>query len=75
MSPSVMTLPARNFKFLTEGSLERTRNYRLCEKKRRVEIGAVPPGVPFPDPADQTGCAILRDRLSDKVIYVFAHGR
>jgi hypothetical protein len=32
-----MTLPARNFKFLTEGSLERTGNYRLCEKGGRVE--------------------------------------
>jgi hypothetical protein len=25
------------------------------------------PWVPFPDPAHQTECAILRDRLSDKV--------
>jgi hypothetical protein len=32
MSPSVITLPVRNFKFLTEGSLERRRNYRFCEK-------------------------------------------
>jgi hypothetical protein len=38
MSPSVMTLPARNFKFLTEGSLRRTGNYRLCEKEGRVGI-------------------------------------
>jgi hypothetical protein len=35
MSPPVMTLPARNFKFLNEGSLERTRNYRPCEKNFR----------------------------------------
>jgi hypothetical protein len=33
MSPSVMTFPARNFKFLFEGSPQRTRNYRFCEKK------------------------------------------
>jgi hypothetical protein len=26
-------LPARNFKFLTGGLHERTRNYRLCETK------------------------------------------
>jgi hypothetical protein len=50
MSPSVMTLPARNFKFLTEGSLERTRNYRLCEKEGRVEIGAVTLGFRFQIP-------------------------
>jgi hypothetical protein len=50
MSPSVMALPARNFKFLTEGSLERTRNYRLCEKEGRVEIGAVTLGFHFQIP-------------------------
>jgi hypothetical protein len=38
MSPSVMTLPARNFKFLTEESPERRGNYRLCEKEETVEI-------------------------------------
>jgi hypothetical protein len=32
MSPSVTMLPVRNFKFLNEGSLRRTRNYRFCEK-------------------------------------------
>jgi hypothetical protein len=41
MSPSVMTLPAMNFKFLTEGSLERTGNYRLCEKEGVAVSGAV----------------------------------
>jgi hypothetical protein len=50
MSPSVMALPARNFKFLTEGSLEITRNYRLCEKEGRVEIGAVTLGFHFQIP-------------------------
>jgi hypothetical protein len=33
MSRSVMTFPARNFKFLSEGSLAGTRNYRFCEKE------------------------------------------
>jgi len=50
MSPSGMTLPVRNFKFLTEGSLERTRNYRLCEKEGRAEIGAVTLGFRFQIP-------------------------
>src|SRR5258705_11103531 len=36
MSPSVLMLLVRNFKFLTEGSLERTRNYRFCEKEIAV---------------------------------------
>jgi hypothetical protein len=33
MSPSVITSPVRNFKFPTEGSLGRTRNYQLREKE------------------------------------------
>ena len=33
VSPSVTTLLIRNFKFLTKGSLTRTRNYRFCEKE------------------------------------------
>jgi hypothetical protein len=32
MSQSVITLPVRNFKFLTEGSLKEGENYRFCEK-------------------------------------------
>jgi hypothetical protein len=47
MSPLVMTLPARNFKFLPERSLERTRNYRICETEGKVEIGAVTLGLRF----------------------------
>ena len=33
MSSSVFTLPVRNFKFLTEGCLGRTRNYHFREKE------------------------------------------
>ena len=33
VSPSVIRSPVRNFKFLAEGSLGRTRNYRLREKE------------------------------------------
>jgi hypothetical protein len=33
MSPSVITFPIRNFKFLTEGSLEEARNYQIREKE------------------------------------------
>jgi hypothetical protein len=67
MSPSVMTLPARNFKFLTQGSLERTRNYRLCEKEGSVEIGAVTLGFRFQIPLIKPGVRFsatgLRTRL------------
>ena len=55
MSPSVMALLARNFKFLREGSLKRTRNYRLCEKEERVEIGAVTLGFRFQIPLIKPG--------------------
>jgi hypothetical protein len=34
----VTGLPIRNFKFLTEGSAGRMRNYRPCGKDDRVEI-------------------------------------
>jgi hypothetical protein len=38
MSPSVMALPDRNFKFLTEGSLGRTGNIDFAKKREEFEI-------------------------------------
>jgi hypothetical protein len=63
MSPSVMTLPARNFKFLTEGFLERTGNYRLCEKEGRGRIWL---GDPFWNVALLTSSSIFDRCLQTK---------
>ena len=40
MSPSAMTFPARNFKFLSEGSLAKNRNYPFCEKENHCLLSA-----------------------------------